>query len=196
MPDRPMVEIRSYRAVFDLERRLYRIDRLRLNPSGVPVRGVVYAALLILGVLIAQRLPGIGWPLRALPWQARYAALPGLGAVLLTILRIDGRPAQSALGSVARFALGHRHVCGFAACPRPGACWTPEPMTVIDDGGTPARMRYRGPGAVLIRGPHRLARRGRRLILTHSGSDASPAARRVLVVKQGVMVAVVPGRRR
>jgi hypothetical protein len=37
------MDIRSYRAVFDLERRIYRIDRLRLNPSGVPVRGVIDA---------------------------------------------------------------------------------------------------------------------------------------------------------
>ena len=29
-------EIRSYRRVFDLERRIYSIDRLRLNPGGVP----------------------------------------------------------------------------------------------------------------------------------------------------------------
>ncbi len=35
-----MMEIRSYRRVFDLERRIYQVDRLRLNPSGVPVRGV------------------------------------------------------------------------------------------------------------------------------------------------------------
>ena len=35
-----MIEIRSYRRVFDLERRIYSIDRVRLNPGGVPVRGV------------------------------------------------------------------------------------------------------------------------------------------------------------
>ena len=39
-----MMEIRSYRRVFDLERRVYSVDRLRLNPSGVPVRGIVYFA--------------------------------------------------------------------------------------------------------------------------------------------------------
>src|SRR4051794_35923541 len=195
MPDRPTVEIRSYRAVFDLERRLYRIDRLRLNPSGVPVRGVVYAALLIVGVLVAQRVPVIGWPVRELPWQARYAAVPGLGAVLLTILRIDGRPAQNALASSARFAIGPRHVCAFARCPRPGASWTPDQLTVIDDGGTWARMRFRGPGAVLVGGPHRLARRGRRLVLAPSAADASGGGRRVLVVRPGVTLAVVPGRR-
>jgi hypothetical protein len=33
------MEIRSFRRVFDLERRIYRVDRLRLNPGGIPVRG-------------------------------------------------------------------------------------------------------------------------------------------------------------
>jgi hypothetical protein len=195
MADRPTVEIRSYRAVFDLERRLYRVDRLRLNPSGVPVRGVVYVVLLVLLVLLAQRLPVVGWPVRALPWQARYAALPGLGAALLTILRIDGRPAPSALRSVARFALGPRHLNAFAACPRPGACWTPTPVTVIDDGGVPARARFRGPGAVLVRGPHRLARRGRRLMLTLDVRAPRDADRRVLVIRRGVTLAVEPDER-
>ena len=54
------MEIRSYRRVFDLERRIYRIDHLRLNPSGVPVRGVVYFLALLAGVLLAARLPGAG----------------------------------------------------------------------------------------------------------------------------------------
>src|SRR5215210_2462753 len=93
------IEIRSYRAVFDLERRLYRIDRFRLNPAGVPVRGLVYVALLVVAVLVAQRLPVAGWLLGALPWQGRYVALPLVGAALLTILRIDGRPAHTALAS-------------------------------------------------------------------------------------------------
>ena len=30
-------------SVFALERRIYRIDTLRLNPSGVPLRGIGYA---------------------------------------------------------------------------------------------------------------------------------------------------------
>ena len=44
------MEIRSYRAVFDLERRIYRIDRLRLNPAGVPVRGIVYFLALLAAI--------------------------------------------------------------------------------------------------------------------------------------------------
>ena len=62
MTERPRIEIRSYRAVFDLERRLYRVDGLRLNPSGVPVRGIVALAALLATVLAAQRLPFAGTP--------------------------------------------------------------------------------------------------------------------------------------
>src|ERR687886_889167 len=102
--DGSRIEIRSYRAVFDLERRLYRIDRFRLNPSGVPVRGLVYLALLVLAVLVAERLAVVGGAVGALPWQGRYVAIPCLGAALLTIIRIDGRPAHAALIAMARFA--------------------------------------------------------------------------------------------
>ena len=55
-----VMEIRSYRRVFDLERRIYRIDRMRLNPGGVPVRGIVYFLVLLCGALMAARLPLIG----------------------------------------------------------------------------------------------------------------------------------------
>ena len=62
------MEIRSYRRVFDLERRIYRIDRLRLNPGGVPVRGVVYFLALLLAVLIARRLPLLEIVATLPPW--------------------------------------------------------------------------------------------------------------------------------
>jgi hypothetical protein len=193
--DRPTVEIRSYRSVFDLERRLYRIDRFRLNPSGVPVRGLVCVALLVGAVLVVQRLPGVGTPVRVLPWQLRYATLPGGGAALLTMLRIDGRTAQAALGGVMRFALGPRHLSRFERCPGPGACWTPPPLVAIDDEVRGGTVRFRGPGAVLIRGAHRLERRGagRRLQLVVRPADQ---AGRVLVVKRGVTLHVRSARRR
>src|SRR5919108_6002583 len=133
-PDGTRIEIRSYRAVFDLERRLYRIDGFRLNPSGVPIRGLVHAVLLVLVVLVAQRLPVTGWVLGVLPWQARYVALPLGGAALLTMLRIDGRAAHVALASVGRHVCRPRHLAAFARCPPPGGCWTPAAVAVIDDG--------------------------------------------------------------
>ncbi len=71
-----MIEIRSYRAVFDLERRIYRVDQLRLNPGGIPVRGVVYFLAILLATLIAGGLPLVGEAIGALPWYLRDLALP------------------------------------------------------------------------------------------------------------------------
>ena len=55
-----MTEIRSFRRVFDLERRIYSIDRLRLNPAGVPVRGVVYLLIALAAMIATSRMPVIG----------------------------------------------------------------------------------------------------------------------------------------
>src|ERR1700685_3026622 len=90
--DPAVIEIRSYRAVFDLERRIYRIDRLRLNPGGIPVRGVVYFLAILLAVLLAARLPLLAVVARALPWYLRDLALPGASAATLTVIRVEGRP--------------------------------------------------------------------------------------------------------
>src|SRR3954447_22904273 len=193
--ERPTVEIRSYRSVFDLERRLYRIDRFRLNPSGVPVRGLVYVALLVLAVLVVQRVPLVGAPFRILPWQLRYAGLPGASAALLTMLRIDGRTAQAALASTLRFALSPRYLSRFMRSSRAGACWTPPPLAAIDDEARGGSVRFRGPGAVLVRGTQRVERRGaRRLLLTVAAAEDQTG--RVLVVKRGVTLRVRSARRR
>ena len=71
-----LMEIRSYRRVFDLERRIYRVDRLRLNPGGIPVRGVVYFLAILAATLIAGRLPLLASVARLLPWYLRDLALP------------------------------------------------------------------------------------------------------------------------
>ena len=76
------MEVRSYRRVFDLERRIYRVDRLRLNPSGVPLRGIVYFLALGVATSLTARLPGAGAIVGALPWYVRDLALPGVLPVL------------------------------------------------------------------------------------------------------------------
>ena len=75
------MEIRSYRRVFDLERRVYSVDRLRLNPSGVPVRGVAYfVAVLAARCLLEPPVTRAGLDL--VPWYLRDLLLPGLSATL------------------------------------------------------------------------------------------------------------------
>ncbi len=158
------IEIRSYRAVFDLERRIYRIDRLRLNPGGVPVRGVVYCLALLAALALAGTLPLLGTAVRALPWYARDLVLPVGSAALLTIVRIEGRPFHLAAGALLRHFLGAHQLAGLtdagggallrwlgvsAGVPA-GQVWRPEDLLVLPDGSDPRprRLRYSGPGAV------------------------------------------------
>src|SRR5215831_10748995 len=90
-------QIRSYGVVFSLERRLHRIDRFRIPlPYGLPLRSVGYGAFVLVVVLAAARVPGLGQVVARLPVPVRFAVLPIVGAVLLTRLRVDGRRAGAA----------------------------------------------------------------------------------------------------
>jgi hypothetical protein len=150
------MEIRSYRAVFDLERRIYRIDRLRLNPGGVPVRGAVYFIVLLLVTAAIGSLPLVGESLRLLPWYVRDLALPAGSAALLTIIRVEGRPFHLAVRSLGRYAAGPRCTWGLNPCTSPGRCWRPPDLLLLPDGsdGRLRGMRFTGPGAVLVAAPH------------------------------------------
>jgi hypothetical protein len=165
------MEIRSYRAVFDLERRIYRVDRLRLNPGGVPVRGVVYALVLIALALACASVPPLQIAARTLPWYLCDLALPVGAAALLTVVRIDGRPAHLALHALLRHRLAPRHSvglrpvrAGLGAAPR--ARWRPGEILILPDGSDSRlrRMRYTGPGAVLVTVAHERVEPARRLL--------------------------------
>jgi hypothetical protein len=151
-----MTEIRSYRSVFDLERRIYRIDRLRLNPSGVPLRGIVYFLALLAGILLAGALPLIGPPVRALPWYLRDVATPGATAALLTLVKIEGRPFHLAALALLRFALGPRELAGLRRRVRADRRWRIDELVVLADGSDSRlrSVRYTGPGAVLVSAAH------------------------------------------
>lgn len=150
------MEIRSYRRVFELERRVYRVDRLRLNPGGVPVLGIVYFGVLLATSLLAGTLPGLGPLAKALPWFLRYLALPGATAAVLSVIRVEGRPFHQAAHSVLRFALQPRHLAGMRPCGPQGRRWQPDELLMLPDGSDARmrRLRYTGPGAVLVAKEH------------------------------------------
>ena len=155
------MEIRSFRRVFDLERRIYRVDRLRLNPGGIPVRGVVYLLAILAVDLIAARLPLLAVLARALPWYLRDLALPVACAAGLSVIRIEGRPFHLAAGALVRYRSRPRHLaglrpCGPGSCSVPGARWHPQPLLMLPDGSDSRlrRVRYSGPGAVLVSVAH------------------------------------------
>lgn len=192
------MEIRSYRHVFDLERRIYRIDRIRLNPGGVPVRGIVYFLVLLSGAVAAARLPLVGIAARTAPWYARDVALPALVAALLTVVRLEGRPFHLAVRALLRFHFGPRRIAGLAArpCrarrgPRPGEAWHPSSLLMLPDGSERGRrLRYTGPGALRVGVAHeRRAARGplvwlglRPHLRVSPIADAPPSAQAEVVV--------------
>jgi hypothetical protein len=178
-----MIEIRSYRRVFDLERRIYSIDRVRLNPGGVPVRGVMYfLALLALALMVAD-LPLIGALARHAPWYLRAIALPGAGATLLSAIRLEGRTFHLAAHALARYRLGPRWLTGMQRCGRPGRLWQPGELLILPDGsdGRLRRLRYTGPGAVLVAVEHE---RGGRAVERGAAATARRGPGAALRLKQ------------
>jgi hypothetical protein len=156
MSERDAIEIRSYRTVFELDRRIYRIDRLRLNPSGVPVRGLLYLlALLALEALVA-RLPAIGSLAHMVPWYLRDIAIPAGLAALFTVIRIDGRPFHLAARALVRHRLTGARVARLGCSAAPGARWWPPPIVLLPDGSDRQmrRMRFTGPGVARLAVAH------------------------------------------
>jgi hypothetical protein len=196
-----MIEIRSYRRVFELERRIYRVDRLRLNPGGVPIRGVVYFLALLVASMVAAALPVLGEPLRVLPWYLRALLLPGLLAGLLALIRVEGRPFHLTARSMIAFVLSARGVVGLLAGATVGKPWLPPDIVLLPD-GSDARLRrlsYTGPGAALVAtrherivNPQAKCRNGRwprraQVAVTLRAIDSRPAnpRREVVVLARG-----------
>ena len=161
-----MTEIRSFRTVFELERRIYRVDRLRLNPGGIPVRGLVYFLVLLSGGLVVGHLPVLNAVARALPWYVSDVALPAASASLLTMVRIEGRPFHVAVQALLFHGFGPRRLVGWRACRAgdstiglaSGSRWWPPDILFLPDGSDRVvrRLRYRGSGAVLVSVDHSL----------------------------------------
>jgi hypothetical protein len=149
-------EIRSYRCVFDLERRLYRIDRLRLNPAGVPVRGIVYFLALLGTVLLVGALPLVGLLVRMLPWYLRDVGAPGVCAALLTLIKIEGRPFHLAALALVRYGIEPRELSGLRPLRRADRHWRLDELIVLVDGSDSRlrRLRYSGPGTVFVSVAH------------------------------------------
>jgi hypothetical protein len=151
-----VIEIHSYRRVFELERRVYRVDRLRLNPSGVPVRGVVYFLALVAASMVASALPFLAVLGHALPWYVRALVLPGVGAGLLAVIRVEGRPFHLAARAMVGYRVAPRRLIGVARGASVGARWLPSDILILPDGSDAGirGLSYTGPGAALVTVEH------------------------------------------
>jgi hypothetical protein len=195
-------EIRSYRCVFDLERRLYRIDRLRLNPAGVPVRGIVYFLTLLGTVLLVGALPLVGLLVRMLPWYLREVGIPAACAALLTLIKIEGRPFHLAALALVRYGVGPRQLSGLRPSRSADRHWRLDELVVLADGSDPRlrRLRYSGPGTVLVSAAHVRSSRRRGLVrslmrrpdmrLTALPAKPRPAKGQVIALTDGARLEV------
>ena len=87
--------IRSYRRVFEVDRRIYRVDRWALPvPGGVPLRAVGYFAATLLLVIVTGALPGVGALIADVSAPLRFVIAPLAVAVLATQAAPDGRAAH------------------------------------------------------------------------------------------------------
>jgi len=184
------------------------------------MRGLLYFLAILSAALIIGRLPLLRVALGQLPWYLRDLVLPGASAVLLTMIRIDGRPFHLAALALLRHWADTRRMGGTQPggpgrrCRRgrpsgilpnfvPGERWHPGEIVILPDGSDAKlrRLRYTGPGAVLVAVEH--SRRGRAIERRGTGLGRGGrrpaltlrelAGRRAL--SQGQVIALAPGAR-
>jgi hypothetical protein len=200
-----VTEIRSYRRVFDLERRIYSVDRVRLNPGGVPVRGVVYFVVLLLCVLAAGALPGVRSIAAGVSWYVRDLAAPAAVASVLTVVRVEGRSFHLAARALARHLAAPRTVGCLRGRSEVGTRWFPSDIVLLPDGSDARlrRLRYSGPGALLVAVEHErllpasrdlpaLGGRGRRraVVLAQAGNGLALRRGQVILLEAGARLLV------
>jgi hypothetical protein len=185
--------VRSYRRVFEVDRRIYRVDRWALPvPGGVPLRAVGYFVATLLAVIVAGALPATGELVGALSAPIRFVVLPLAVAVLGSQAAPDGRAAHRFAWDWVRLRLRARRRCSgrAVALDKEPIAWDGELALRFD--GDDARLhrgRVRGPASVTFNVPVRLSDRGGRLVAGR-GSAGEPGG--AVVVCGGVTLEVRP----
>lgn len=182
------VVVRSYRLVTDrLERRLFKIDRYRLPlPYGVPLRSILYAAVTLLALAVAVRLPLVGEVLGLLPASVRWVALPLAAGIVLTRFEVDGRPPHKAALAWALYRTRPRCLSGLRAAPAPGARVAPVlEIATRPTGSEPTYVpgELAGPAEVIFGYPARLEPEGVPRDARKAGAEAQIAAAKRLRIR-------------
>jgi hypothetical protein len=165
--DSGKVVIRSFRLVFDRGyRRLFKIDRYRLPFAyGLPILGIVYAALVALALVVAAKLPVAGPALAALPPPIHWVAIPGGLSMVMLHWRPDGLKPHAALWAWLEAAFTVRDLSCWQPAERDADALELGEIACAPDGreGRYRPGRVSGPAEVLLRYPARGWQRGRRL---------------------------------
>jgi hypothetical protein len=161
-------KVRSFRLVFDLERRLFKLERWRLPfPYGLPLKGIVYAVGVLCSLLLLASAPIAGDALALLPPPVRFLLLPIGIAYLLAQVQVDGRSAHETAAAWVRKQLGGRRVAAFRTAPLRGTVILFGPITFVpDERATWYRQAsVSGPARILLRYPASAHQRRTTLLL-------------------------------
>ncbi len=151
MSDHGPITVRSYRRVFDLERRLH---HRHLPPGGVPLRALGYGLVAGVGAMILGGLPPLA--LAGVPTPVRFILAAAVG-IALSIARPQGRLVHQVLLGLAHYHFGPGQLVALRPTEPQGGRWTPGAVWLIPDGSEPRlrRLDYRGPGLVSVAVTHR-----------------------------------------
>lgn len=183
--DETSLAIRSYALCFSHERRIHQIDRWRIPvPYGIPLRGIAYATLALLCVLMLARVPVIGAALGLLHPALRLVIVPVGVAYALCGLRFDGRPAHAAALAWLRYRAHPKRVAACRAIAAPG----PVAFADVAIAGDERSADYRpgvlhGPAEVLLRRPATATRSGQTIRIRPAGGRAMWRAKRVTLAR-------------
>jgi hypothetical protein len=148
--------IHSFRVVFELERRIHKVDRWRIPvPYGVPLRGLAYWAIALVVTIALTRMPIAGVLIGALPTPIRLLILPVGVAYLLVRIDVDGRPAHTALVTWIGWKFSAQRTAALRRVPAAGTAVRLGDITLVPDERA-ARYRdavIKGPAEVLLRYP-------------------------------------------
>lgn len=123
----------------------------------------MYFLVTLAAALITGRLPLLANVASVIPWYMSDLALPAVLAAVLTMIRVEGRPFHVAAYVLGRYRTGHRWLAGMRPCPAVGMRWYPAEVVFLPDGSDSRmrRLRYSGPGAVLVAVEHERVVRAR-----------------------------------
>jgi hypothetical protein len=160
--------------VFELDRRIYRVDRWALPvPGGVPLRAVGYFFVTLLGLIVLGRFPGVGELVGAISAPLRFVVLPLAVAVLGTQVAPDGRSAHRFAWDWLRLRIRSRRRCAGRTVPLEGepVPWDADLAIRWDGHGAELhRGRVKGPVRVTFAVPVELRDGGGRLVARASES--------------------------
>jgi hypothetical protein len=196
--DEPL-RIRSYRQVFRIDRRIYRVDRWTIPvPGGVPLRGIFYFVAALAALVALGAVPLIGALVGGLSAPLRYVVLPLGVAVMGLQAAPDGRLAHRFAWDWLRLRLRRRRRSAGRPLPLDGEplSWAAElPHRADEHSPGLRRARVRGPATVYFRDLVDVGRRRRRLVARphrHRGKRRAGAALDSVELASGEVLEVRP----